>query len=42
LDEDIARAASVIKALQPGHDVSSEQADELKIVVARIRNSKPR
>ena len=42
LDEDIARAARVIEALQPGRDMTSEQADELKSVLARIRNTKPR
>jgi hypothetical protein len=42
LDEDIARADRVIEALQPGRAMTSEQADELKSVLARIRNSKPR
>jgi hypothetical protein len=42
LDEDIARAARVIEALQPGRDMTSEHADELKSVLARIRSTKPR
>jgi hypothetical protein len=42
LDEDIARAARVIEALQPGRDMTSEHADELKSVLARIRGTKPR
>ena len=42
LDEDIARAARVIEALQPGRDMTSEHAEELKSVLARIRNTKPR
>ena len=42
LDDDIARAARVIEALQPGRAMTSEQADELKSVLARIRNTKPR
>ena len=42
LDEDIARAARVIESLQPGRDMTSEHADELKSVLARMRSTKPR
>ena len=42
LDEDIARAARALEALESGRDMLSERTDELKSVLAHIKKTKPR
>jgi hypothetical protein len=42
VDEDIARAARVIEAFGLGRDMLSEQADELKIVLAHVKKTMSR
>ena len=42
LDEDIARAARALEALEPGHEMLSEQADELKRVLAHVKKTAAR
>jgi hypothetical protein len=39
LDEDIARVARALEALEPGHEMLSEQADELKRVLAHAKKT---